>query len=645
MPLRTLARALLPAVAGWSAAFAAVAADTAEGRWGDGEGRVVDVHGTRAVALDGRVHRLGNEDGVAAIALVFMNDSCPVSNRFAPELDGFHALARESGVDLYGVVSDPHISVAQARNFVEDYGIGFPVLFDGSGDLALRLDPVATPEVFVIGRDDRVVYRGRIDNRFQSIGVLRQRITEHDLKSVLLDLGRGRRLEPRRTAPVGCFFEAWDESLPEAVTYNRDIEPLLRANCVECHRAGGVAPFPLDSHMDAKRRAQMLALTTARGLMPPWRAAAGFGRFRDERRLSARQIALFGAWTAAGAPPGDAEDVLPPTLWPDPQWRAGEPDMVLEMTGAFEIPATGPDIYRYFVIPFVLDRERAVSAVEFRPGDETVVHHANIFVDYAGKARRRDALDPAPGFSVFGTGGFFDYDGEAESWGIGGWTPGVDPYVLPEGHALWLPAGAGDLVIEIHYHLTGKATRDRSRVGLHFTERPVDRWIDGLVMGTEQLAIPPETDEYWRHVWMEVPIDVTLIDISPHMHYLGAEAKAIATLPDGRRIPLVHVPEWDLRWQNVFFFREPLRLPAGSRIDGWLRFDNRSDNPANPTLPPKTVTWGWGSDEEMAEFWIGFVLDDWRQRDRIVDAANRAWYRDPAPRGGVPDLTDPRAGR
>ena len=604
-------------------------------------GQKARVHGARAVDLDGVVHRIGADAGVGPAALVFMNAACPVSNRYVPELDRLAALAEDRGVAFYGVMSDPYLTTKEARAFVAEYGVDFPVLFDPSGDLALRLDPLVTPEAFVVDTGDNVVYRGRIDDRFEAIGVLRNRIENRDLADAIAAAGADDDPAPRRTVPVGCVFEGWRGGrLPETVTYHRDIAPLLAANCVECHRDGSVAPFPLDTYVDAARRANMLAFATQERIMPPWRAAEGFGAFRDERRLSDRQIALLAAWADAGAPPGDGADALPETVWPDPEWRLGEPDLVLEMAEPFAVPADGPDIYRYFVLPFELAGERAIEAVEFQPGDENVVHHANLFVDYSGRARRADAGDDAPGFSVFGTGDFFDYSGEQDAWGIGGWTPGFDPYVLPENVAMWMPAGPGDIVFEIHYHPDGKATEDRSRIGLRFADEPVDHWIDGLLIGTQRLAIPPESDAYWRHVRMEVPVPMTLVDIMPHMHYLGAEAKAVATLPDGTRIPLIHIEDWDFRWQNFYVFREPIRLPAGSAIDGWMRFDNTSGNPYNPTLPPKTVTWGWGTDEEMMEFWINFFLDDQSDRDRAIAASWESWYRDPSWTGPVPDLAD-----
>ncbi len=606
----------------------------------DWTGQDARTWGTRIVDLDGNVHRIGMLEAPGPAILVFINSWCPVSRRYTVELNRLHEAALAHDIAFYGVISDPLSTAAQAREFAEAYEIGFPVLFDGSGDLARRLDPVVTPEVFVVSVHDDVLYRGRIDNRFESIGVLRNQITSHDLAGVISNIASGSVELPTRTTPVGCVFEAWKEPVPETVTWHRDIAPLLTANCVECHRNDGVAPFALDTYQHASARAQMLSLVTSAEIMPPWRAVEGFGLFRDERHLSERQKDLFSAWADAGTPLGNPDDSIPAVQWPERDWQTGEPDMVVEMIEPYAVSAGGPDIYRYFVIPFELLRERAVSAIEFLPGDPSVVHHANLFVDYSGRARRQDAQDDEPGFSVFGTGDFFDYSGEGEAWGIGGWTPGVDPYVLPEGYAMWLPVGGGDIVFEIHYHPSGKATVDQSRMAFYFTDKPVRHWVDGMVIGTQNLVIPADSDDYWRHITMDVPVDVTLVDILPHMHFLGAEAKAVATLPDGSHVPLVHVKNWDLRWQNIFFFREPLFLPAGSRIDGWVRFDNTALNPYNPSSPPKTVGWGWGSDEEMAEFWISFVLDDPSKREQFISASWSSWYGTATLTEPVPDLED-----
>ena len=593
-----------------------------------GAGDLVDLIGVRVTDVKGNQHRIGVLTGkVGAAALVFLDTACPVATRYVPVLNALHDAARARGVSLYGVLSNPDIGWRESTAFVDDFGVEFPVILDSAGDLAVRLGPRVTSESFVVSTANRIVYRGRIDDRFAAVGRLRTRVTSHDLRDVVEDVARGGRPEPYETEAVGCFHHAWGEvGEPDAgtgeVTWSRHVAPLLQANCVECHRRGGIAPFSLEGYENAKRWHRMIAWMTGERLMPPWRAVPGFGEFRDARRLSARQIELLRTWTRTGARLGDPEDVMPVSTRPRSKWRLGEPDLVLAMREPFEVPASGDDIYRYFVIPTDFAEDKVVVALDFSPGDPRVVHHANYLVDYEGRARAEDAKDEAPGFSVFGTGGFLDYN----AWGIGGWTPGAEPWVLDRGQGMWLPRG-GDLVLEVHYHLNGKATTDRSEVAFYFAREPVSRHVDGVVIGTEDLRIPPDEESYWRRFSMDVPAGMTLTDVTPHMHFLGREFISVATLPDGRERPLIRIADWDFRWQNTFTYREPVHLPAGSRIDAWVRYDNSASNPQNPTVPPRTVTWGWETGDEMSELWIGFIPEVPKDSGRIASAAERSWYR------------------
>ncbi len=593
-----------------------------------GPGDAVDLIGVRVTDVNGHHHRIGVTTGtVQPVVLVFLDTACPVATRYVPTLNKLHAEAEAGGVALYGVLSNPAITWQTSADFVDEFRITFPVILDSTGDLALRLGPRVMSEAFAISTAGRVVYRGRIDDRFAAVGKLRMRIDSHDLHNVIETLASGDQSEPYATEAVGCFHHDWsrqstNSAEPDTITYSRHIAPMLEANCVECHRDGGIAPFSLEGYDNAKRWHRMVAFMTGERLMPPWRAVQGFGAFRDARRLSDHQIVLLASWSANGAPRGDAGDTMPAPVRSSTKWRLGEPDLVLSMAEAFQVPADGDDIYRYFVIPSGFAEDKVVTALEFSPGDAEVVHHANYLMDYGGRARAEDAKDDEPGFSVFGTGGFLDYN----AWGIGGWTPGADPYVLDKGLGMWLPKG-GDLVLEVHYHLNGKATVDQSEVGLYFAKEPVSRYIDGVVIGTEDLRIPPDEENYWRHFWMDVPSGLALTDVTPHMHFLGREFIALATLPDGSERPLIRIADWDFRWQNTFAYREPVHLPAGSRIDAWVRYDNSADNPQNPALEPETVTWGWETTDEMSELWIGFVHDTPADRQRIVSASERSWYR------------------
>ncbi|MEM7350084.1 MAG: redoxin domain-containing protein [Acidobacteriota bacterium] len=582
--------------------------------------------GLRIPTTDGEIVRLGLENGARPVALIFVNDGCTISRRYVPRLNELAVRAEELGVDLYAVVSDPAITPRAARAFRDEYQLEPPLLFDSNGELARQLLPEIVPSAFVVDLAGRVTYRGRIDDRFPSLTRIRHGVRSHDLLRAVEAVAAGKVEAPIRTQAVGCVFSGWSER-QDAPTYAANIAPILNANCVECHRSGGVAPFALDTFEDAKRWSPMISDMTRLGLMPPWRAERGFGNFREERFLSEHQIDLLERWDRSGTLRGDSEQQLPAPRFESSTWELGPPDLVLTMPAAYEVPADGQDIYRYFVLPMELERDAVVVAMDFKPGDPTVVHHCNYFVDYSGRARKLDRKDAEEGFSVFGTGGFMSYDGANA---LGAWAPGVAPYQLPEGRGFDLPRG-GDIVLEVHYHLTGKATRDQSSVAFYFAKGPVKRGVSGLFVGTQDVDIPAGDSDYWREVTMDVTGDMRLVDIAPHMHYLGRESRVTAVLPDGVELPLLHVTDWDLRWQGIYTYRQPVEIPAGSTLTARFRFDNSAANPANPSSPAKRVGWGWGSDEEMAELYLTVIPEDGAAEARLQRAARASWIRSASP--------------
>lgn len=576
--------------------------------------------GVRASGVDGRVHRLGFETELKPLALVFLDPGCPIAKRYAPELGELATRAKKAGVAFYGVLSDPSLTPEDAKGFVRDFEIGFPVLFDATGDLAQRLRPTHVPEAFVINIKDHVVYRGRIDDRFADIGQARAKITKHDLRDAIDRVAASKASPPAtvRTKPVGCDFESWADEAPAKVTYAQHIEPILRQHCVECHRPGAFGPFSLTNYREAKRRARMSARVVKKGLMPPWRAEAGYGHFRDERRLSAREKQLLARWVSDGAPEGDAAQQLPRPALPTTTWPLGKPDLVVPMPVEYELPAKGPDIYRYFVVKG-FDEAKKIKAIAFRPGDPSVVHHVILYLDGSGEGRRLDAKDEEPGFSLPSTGGFRQ---SRNTYPIGGWAPGSEPRMYPRGHAMKVPAG-GDLVVEIHYHLTGKKTKDRSSIGFYFApeDEKIEHEVDGLVFGTLAIDIPAGEAKYRRAVEFRTPAPFKLIDISPHMHNLGRDVEVTAAFPSGKELKLLKIGAWDFRWQNIYVYRDPPTLPRGTIIRARWSFDNSDANPANPSLPPKRVRWGWSTTEEMCELYMSFVAADPRSSQRIQSAA------------------------
>jgi len=369
--------------------------------------------------------------------------------------------------------------------------------------------------------------------------------------------------------------------------FARNVAPILYSKCASCHHAGGGAPFPLVSYRDASRRAQTIAEVTRTRYMPPWLPDAP--HFAGERKLTPAQLATLSAWAAAGAPEGDPARI-PPAPHFLAGWPLGTPDAEAAMRADYEIPADGPDQYRCFDIPAPASRAHYLRAIDIRPGDPAVVHHALLFQDTTGTARKRDTSD---GYSCFGTPGFLPANG------IAGWTPGSQPYQPPAGMAGILHGNA-DLVLQVHYHPTGKPERDRTRIALYFTDQKPTRQGYDIPLGSTKIDIPPGDAAYKVTDAFTVPVDVDAIAINPHAHYVCKEMTGYAVLPDGTRKTLIHIPNWDFNWQQLYIYPAPIRLPADTRVVMEFVYDNSAANPRNPNQPPKEVRYGPATTDEMA---------------------------------------------
>jgi thiol-disulfide isomerase/thioredoxin len=591
-----------------------------------------------ALDLDGKPHNIGDGDGYKAMAIVFLATDCPVSREYVPTLNRLAASLSDQPVKFYGVISDETLTRAQAAKFQKDFDIKFPVLFDASGEIADVLAPTNVPEAFVLDAAAQVVYRGRIDDWYAEPGKKRQQATTHDFADAIAAVSAGKPVETARTTPVGCPVEkvAGDEEL--VPTFNRDIAPLLFARCAECHRPGEVAPFSLLSHTDAAKRAGFLATISRSRKMPPWTAEIGHGDFFDTRQLTEKQIALLEAWAKGGAPEGAADD-LPPQPQFASGWKLGKPDVELIAPAPFTVPADGPDIFQHFIIPLNLDENKTIVGWEFRPGNAAVVHHAILFLDTMGVGRKRDAETPEPGYQTSGSIGI------PVAGIVGVWTPGMIPRFFPDNVGLPLKKNA-DLVIQLHMHPSGKEETDQSQIALYFADKPVERTMAGapLVIGSLMIDIPANAEDYTISSSVTLPIDVTLISLLPHMHLVGKEMKLTATLPDGAVKPLVWIKDWNFYWQNNYMYREPVRLPQGTRLDISSRYDNSSANPLNPSNPPKRVLFGNGSTDEMC-FGIFQVLADRRSDEQkigmaLMQSAFKQWNESPIDAEGRKHILD-----
>jgi mono/diheme cytochrome c family protein len=382
-------------------------------------------------------------------------------------------------------------------------------------------------------------------------------------------------------------------------TFNKDIAPILYANCSTCHRPGEVAPFPLLTYQDASKRAALIAGAVGGRFMPPWKAEPGFGDFAGERRLTDAQIALIKDWAKSGAPEGDPSDKPTPPKFTD-GWQGGEPDQVLTIPVKYALPADGPDQYRCFVLPTGLDHDVYMDGIEFRPENRRIVHHALVFLDATGQAKKMADASPDGSYPCFGGPGF------PAAGLIGGWAPGLTP--PPRNPSLSLPIRKGmDVVIQIHYHPSGKPEQDQSSLGLAFSGPPT-KGRTSILLFDHHLDIAPGDASYVAKASLTLPRDVQLAAVTPHAHYLCKDMKVTATLPDGSTMPLIRIKDWDFNWQNAYRYRAPLDLPKGTRIDLVYTFDNSENNAHNPVHPPVRIHWGEETKDEMALVFLTVLL-------------------------------------
>ncbi len=389
-------------------------------------------------------------------------------------------------------------------------------------------------------------------------------------------------------------------SVPAPVTYNRDIAPIIFHSCATCHRPGEAAPFSLLSYSDVKKHARQIVDVTQSRSMPPWLPEPQKLKFADELRLTDSELSLIQRWVEQGAVEGDPAD-LPPAPKFVEGWRLGQPDLILTATKPLTLPPSGTDTYWNFIFSVPIQETRWVKAVEIRPGDKRYVHHANILVDRAGSLRSRES-EPGAGFGgmeIRIESQVFDPDSHLLFW-----KPGTIPYIEPEGMALRLDKGT-DLVLNTHLQPSGKPEVIQPSIGLYFTPHAATKIPMLLQLENDvKLDIPAEQKDFLVTDEFTLPIDVELMAIYPHAHYLGKDMQAFATLPDGTTETLIHIPHWNLNWQAVYRYAEPVRLPKGTKVSLRYVYDNSEENPLNPNHPPARVMGGNRSSDEMCHLWL-----------------------------------------
>ncbi|MEQ1746001.1 MAG: T9SS type A sorting domain-containing protein [Saprospiraceae bacterium] len=398
----------------------------------------------------------------------------------------------------------------------------------------------------------------------------------------------------------------------QTITWSEHVAPIVYKHCTTCHRPGEIAPFSLTSYTEAYGWANMMRYVTEIRYMPPWKPDPNFGaKYIGENYLSDDEVATIKAWVQGGAPQGNPVLEPPLPIFPTGS-QVGTPDLVLSFAQKHLHPGTGYDEYRYFVLPTGLTQKKDLVALEMRPGNTKIVHHALFWADTSGTAAALDAQTPEYGYTGQGSGsGQVNFEDQ-----LPGYVPGARPNLFTNGMAQRIEAGS-DIVMQVHYAPTPTDEPDSSTVYLFFADQPATRFVRTHIMLPTSLVngpfiMPPNTVREFHGVF-KTPLDVSLLGVAPHCHLLGKNWRVFAVTPQKDTIPLMHIENWDFNWQGMYHFNKLLKLPKNTEIHAFATYDNTTNNPLNPNHPPQTVTWGESTTDEMYYLpllWLPYLPGD-----------------------------------
>jgi peroxiredoxin len=572
------------------------------------------VENVRLADADGKAFALHDLKDRKAVAVVFLSFDCPVSRSYAAPLADLAKAYEDRGVAFVAVCptdDEPAVLAKLAREF----RIPFPVLRDDRLTAADAFGARTVPEAFVLDGGFVLRFRGRIDDAWAARLKKNPKPTHDDLHDALDAVLAGKAVAEPVTEPVGCPI-ARKKAAKEPttrVTFHRDVLPILQNRCQSCHRPGEIGPFSLMTYQQAVSWASDVKDYTQSRKMPPWKPSDG-KEFIGERKLTDKEIATLAEWADGGTPEGDPKDAPPEKKFTD-GWQLGKPDLILSPDDDFTVGATGGDLFRNFVLPTGLSEDRFIKAFELRAGNPRVIHHTLHFLDTQGRGRRLEKAemdrpkgdnekDHGPGYTFRMGPGFLPPSGD-----LGGWAPGITPHPLPDGVSWFLPRGS-DVVMQVHYHRTGKEEKAKTQLGLYFAKDATDRPLQQIVIPGDFLTIPPGEENFRVKGSIWAADDCTLLSVTPHMHLLGKKIKVTMKPPGGDAVTLIGIDQWEYNWQEMYFLKDPIAVKAGTRFDVEAVYDNSAKNPANPRDPPARVFVGDETTNEMCFAFLGLTKNE-----------------------------------
>ncbi len=516
----------------------------------------------------GKFHQLSYFGDQQAIVIVAHRQGSPLVEGQLAKLSALRNQHQNQGVMFYFLNAlDDRQSIHQATlNSAND----IPVLVDEAQLVTQSLGLKHVGDIVTIDpRSMAVIHFGTLDTLAELTQALEQHLAGQPVAQ-----------STRREIGEKIEFSAREQDMAQGVSYTRDVVPILQKNCVQCHHDGGIGPWSMSNHAMILGWSAMMREVLLTRRMPPGQIDPHVGKpIADVAGLSTRELQQLVHWIDAGAPRDGDDDPLTHLTFSNPKFSLGEPDMIFKVP-AQSIPATGVIDYRYVPVELNLEKDVWVRAMEFVPGDRQVLHHVIAYVSSpADKSVRGRETGAARGESV------------------GGFAPGRQPDQFRDNSGRLLTKGS-NLLLQMHYTTSGKATIDETEVGLYLYDEPPTYVMSGGVAGQRRFLIPPHAKEHVLVGEQKIERDAYLYDMTPHMHFRGKYMQYLAEYPDGTSEVLLSVPKYNFNWQFNYPLQEPLFLPAGSRIIARGAMDNSDRNPSNPD-PSKPVHFGLQTKHEM----------------------------------------------
>ena len=554
-----------------------------------GIGRMID--DVAFTTLDGQNASLSGFKNKKGLVVIMTSATCPVSKRYIPSVAKLEKELAAQNVALLLVNPFASETADEIKAQLSEAGITATYVHDKEKKLAALLQARTTTEVFLLDATRTLVYRGAFDDQYginYNLDAPKHRYL-HDAISAHL---KNEKPIIQATAAPGCELDLGDAPKVAAspVKYHRDVARILQQNCVTCHRDDGIAPFALDDIEEVKDRAKVIKRVVSEGTMPPWFAAvekdAEKNPWANDCSLSAKDKADLFAWLdSSDRPLGHVADAPAKRSYPA-EWSIGTPDLIIPLSRAYDIKADGFMPYAFDVVDTDIPEDKWVTAYEILPSERDVVHHVIVQVHEKG-ADARDREEGAGGY-----------------WAI--YVPGNGANIYPQGFARKIPAGAR-VSFQIHYTPSGKAKKERLRMGLVFAKSPPQYEVRTVAVANPKIAIPAGASHHVETKTQRVPFDMPVTSFMAHMHIRGKAFKYEVTHADGKTETLLDIPRYDFNWQLRYDYKQPKLIPRGSTVKITAVYDNSAENKANPD-PSKLVKWGSQTVDEMMIGYFEYFL-------------------------------------